>query len=276
MSYEILLYPRRPGQSWDEVIAEDEQDGPGLDQTSLNRGVARFRRIEARLREQLTEPVRTWVAEETDGDVLGEFDATESGLRVELYDRAAQVSFPWSGPEAPVTDLARTAIEIVAEETGFEPYDAEVGREFTGDFDDAAGRAAMERAAREAEENPEPETLTDGDTDGTDPATPVDPRQQAAEDMQRRLQEQDPAKLRRRSRLYVILGVVLVAYGVWRIMEGDSGFLTWLILGIGAFDLLGGWMMSAMATQVEAARRQQGTVDGGGTTTADRGDGAAD
>ena len=27
MSYEILLYPRQPGQDWDEVLAADERHG---------------------------------------------------------------------------------------------------------------------------------------------------------------------------------------------------------------------------------------------------------
>ena len=72
MSYDISLYPRTPGQDWDSVIEADQQEGPAMDQAQLDSGLATFRRIEARLREQLTEPVEVWVAEETDGDVVGE------------------------------------------------------------------------------------------------------------------------------------------------------------------------------------------------------------
>ncbi|AXH96812.1 hypothetical protein [Ornithinimicrobium avium] len=88
MSYDILLYPRRAGQDWTEVVEADEQethDDALLDEAALADGVATFGRIEARLREQVTGPVETWVAEETGGDVFGEFSATDTGLQVELF-----------------------------------------------------------------------------------------------------------------------------------------------------------------------------------------------
>ena len=138
MSYDITLYPRQPGQDWDEVIAADELDGPAMDEAQLAAGVSTFRRIEARLREQLTEPVEVWVAEETDGDVLGELTGTESGLQVELYDRSASVSFPAADrPDREAFHrLVRKAVRIVAEETGYEAYDPQLRAPSDGTIDE--------------------------------------------------------------------------------------------------------------------------------------------
>ena len=151
MSYDILLYPRQPGQTWEQVVEADEQDGPEGTQADLDAGVATFRRIEARLREQLTEPVETWVAEEVGGDVYGELSALDSGLQVELYDRSASVSFPYGGgtDRGELHDRARHAVRIVGEETGYEAYDPQRERTFDGLFDDEAGHAEARRIAAE-------------------------------------------------------------------------------------------------------------------------------
>lgn len=266
MSYDIALYPRQPGQDWDAVIEADQQDGPAMDQAQLDAGVATFRRIEARLREQLTEPVEVWVAEETDGDVVGELDATESGLQVELYDRSASVSFPyWERDNLPAFhDLVRRAVAIVADETGYQAYDPQTGSAFDGTFSDESGLAATRSLA--AGEDPGATAGAVGaDASGAAGAAVgsggigdrMDPRR-------------SPQALRRRAWLYVVIGVILTFFGAQRWMAGDTGLLTWFILGIGAFDLIGGWLMFTTSRRL-AEHEAAGTTGASGTPTDDDG-----
>ncbi|USQ77351.1 hypothetical protein [Ornithinimicrobium cryptoxanthini] len=293
MSYEILLYPRTPGQDWVEVLEADEVDGPEMDLATLNQGVARFRRIEARLREQLTEPVRTWVAEELDGDVLGELQTKDSRLRVDLYDRSALVSAPYGGPGAAVHDLVRQAVEIVAAETGYEAYDPQVGSTFDGSFDDEAGQASLSRVPDQddlwAEEAPshidgemrptdaatasalEGQVVDDGDQDG-----PLDPRAERARLIQERRQQlleqrRNPAALRRRGWFYVLLGVIFTAIGLMRLSAGESAVLTWLFLGVGVFELIGAWLLFSQARQADPHQGQQSSGSGQSADTVDDG-----
>ncbi|MCK0112519.1 hypothetical protein MWU75_10250 [Ornithinimicrobium sp. F0845] len=279
MTYEILLYPRTPGQDWVEVLAADETDGPVLDQTGLNRGVATFRRVEARLRDQLAEPVRTWVAEELDGDVLGQLQTRDSGLRVDLNDRSASVSAPYGGPGAPVQDLVRQAVEIVAAETGYEAYDPQRGDTFDGSFDDVAAQASPVRtpdqddlwAEEPASHDPEGgesadaasgAALHDSVADDEDHDAPLDPRAERARLIQERRQElleqrSTPKALRRRGWVYVVFGVLLTVIAVMRVSAGQTDFLTWLFLGFGAFELVGAWLLFSQATRAEAAQGQE-------------------
>lgn len=227
MSYDILLYPRRPGQEWAEVVEADEEETPDddlRDEKALAEGVATFGRIEARLREALTGPVETWVAEETGGDVFGEFSETDSGLQVELFHGSAAVSFPyWDRDDlAGFHEQVRRAVTIVAEETGYEPYDPQTEDTFDGTFADEEGREATRALSGEVVED-EPT------------ARPVDPRQ-------------EPAFLRRRGMLYLVLGVLLTLYGLWRLTgAGGTGWITVVVLVIGVLDLLGGLMMLGLA-----------------------------
>ncbi|WP_134771979.1 hypothetical protein [Ornithinimicrobium flavum] len=280
MSYDISLYPRTPGQDWDSVIEADQQEGPEMDRAQLDSGVATFRRIEARLREQLTEPVEVWVAEETDGDVVGELTALDSGMQVELYDRSASVSFPyWGREDLPAFhDLVRRTVAIVADETGYQAYDNQTGSTFDGTFDDQAGRELTRRLGAEgagpgsggmtegyaagAGDGAGPggagfgatgagEGGADGATDATAPgAAPAQPDPRRS-----------PRTLRRRGWLYVIIGLVLTVFGLQRWLAGDTGVLTWFVLGIGAFDLIGGWLMFQLARQ--AAPEEPGASAGG-------------
>lgn len=246
MTYDISLYPRRPGQDWAEVVAADEVEGPGMDQAQLDTGVATFRRIEARLREQLTEPVQVWVAEETDGDVLGELTATDSGLQVELYDRSASVSFPARERADRETfhQLVRQAVRIVADETGYEAYDPQTGRTYDGLMDEAVtddgspvGGATGTTGATVVGDNDGAQADTTG-TAGVQPR--LDPRA-------------DPRMLRRRGWVYLVIGFVLGVIGVLRWTDGDRGWFTWIILAIAAFDLLGGQLMLSMSRQLKAS-----------------------
>lgn len=293
MNYEILLYPRTPGQDWVEVLAADEADSPQMDLAGLNRGVAVFRRVEARLREQLAEPVRTWVAEELDGDVLGQLQTRDSSLRVDLYDRSASVSAPYGGPGDPVHDLVREAAEIVAAETGYEAYDPQRGATFDGSFDDEAGQALPSQTADQddlwAADGPNHDTGVSPPSDAaTEPALegrvvdeedqdgPLDPRAERARLIQERRQQlleqrRNPAALRRRGWFYVIFGVILTAIGLMRLADGDTEVLTWLFLGVGAFELVGAWLLFSQAGQVEPPQDPQASDAGQSSGTVDEG-----
>lgn len=278
MTYEILLYPRTPGQVWAEVIAADEADSPDMDLVTLNRGVASFRRIEARLRDQLTEPVRTWVPEALDGDILGELQTRDSGLRVDLYDRSALVSAPYGGAGAPGVDLVRQAVEIVAAETGYEAYDPQVGDTFDGSFHDKAGQASLSRVTDQddlwAEADPstsEGEAISpDAQTatplegrivDDEDQDGPLDPRAERARLVQERRQQlleqrREPGALRRRGWMYLVFGAVLTGLALLRLADGDTEVFTWLFLGIGVFELLGARVAFSQARQAQEQRDQ--------------------
>lgn len=284
MSYEILLFPREPGQEWSQVLAADDEDGPDLDLAAINRGVARFRRIEAGLREELTEPVRTWVAEELGGDVLGELQTRDSRLRVDLYDRSASVSAPAADPAAPVQDLIRRAVEIVAAETGYEPYDPTRQDTFDGTLDEESARAWEARADDQDDlwaGNPATGQTTGVDTDETaavaqlegqvmdeaDQERPLDPREERARllaERRRQIEEQrrDPAVLRRRAWFYVIFGVLMAIMGGLRLAEGDTGILTWLFVGVALFELVGARLLFTQSKLAQEQRDQEATETG--------------
>lgn len=272
MSYEISLYPRTPGADWAQVISEDETDGPTIDQETLDRGVATFRRIEAQLREQLTEPLEVWVAEETDGDVFGELTAADSGLQVELYDRSASVSFPVRAREdrAMFLDQVRRAVRIVASETGYEAYDPQTGRSFDGLIEEQG----LEHDARYAAPTG-PATVTAGDSGaGSEMGTgasaagaagagagAVGGMGAANANANAALERMDPRMLSRRAWLYMILGIILGVLGFMRFTTGDTGWLTWLIIGFAAFNVLAGAMLRGLANQ---ARLRQERAEGTG------------
>lgn len=256
MTYDIALYPRTPGQSWADVVAADEQDGPSVDEAALEAGVATFRRIEARLREHLTEPVEVWVAEETDGDVFGELTAPESGLQVELYDRSASVSFPVRPREdrAHFLDQVRRAVRIVATETGYEAYDPQTGRSFDGLIEEE-GLSPDDLAHPAA-----PATVTAGETTGGPGATGAAGGGAGAGAAA--LQQMDPRMLRRRAILYIVLGAILAVFAFLRFAEGDTGWFAWLIAGFAAFNLIAGVMLRGLSKQAEArAAAADGTAD---------------
>lgn len=255
MTYEIAFYPGRPGSGWDDLIAADQQDGPPLDQAALDDGVATFRRIEAALREQLTEPVEVWVAEELDGDVIGELTAAESGLQVELYDRSASVSFPRRDRDdrSAFHQQVRQAVRVVAAETGYEAYDPQTGRAFDGLIDDQGpgSGATVEPAAA---------TAAPGAGLGVAPGAPGRPDPTSDPRM-------DPKMLRRRSTLYLVMGLVLAVFGFLRFSSGDTGWLTWVTIGFAFFTLLGASMMRSMAKQVEQRRAEPAGPGTGSETT---------
>lgn len=273
MSYDISLYPRQPGQDWAEVVEADHVDGPAVDQAQLDTGVATFRRIEARLREQLTEPVEVWVAEETDGDVFGELTAADSGLQVELYDRSASVSFPVRDREdrALFLDQVRRAVRIVATETGYEAYDPQTGRTFDGLIEEEGLEHDTGYAAPTT-----PATVTAGESvpaegagaTGSTAAPAATGLSAANANANATLERMDPTMLNRRAWLYLFLGVVLAVFGFMRFSAGETSWLTWLIIGFAAFNLLAGSMLRALAKQ-SRLRQEQAAAEQGTTPTTD-------
>lgn len=279
MSYDILLYPRSAGQTWDDVIAadEDETDPTTLaDEEALAQGVSTFRRIEARLREVLPGDVESWVAEETGGDVYGELSSTQTGLQVELFAGSAAVSFPYREHDdlPSFHEQVRQAVRVVAEETGYEAYDPQKGETFDGNLHDESGREAVRqlgtgreddvarRGSTAADLSP---GMTDPDrmsTTGDRPDAPAPAQRPAPADPR-----QDPSFLRKRGILYVALGVLLSVFGLWRLVGGDGGWLTILVLGIGVMDLLGGLFMLSLSRRIGAASSAgtDGPASGGPT-----------
>lgn len=260
MSYDILLYPRTPDQPWDDVLAADEEeadDATLADAAALEQGLATFRRIEERLRQVLPGELDTWVAEETGGDVYGELTDPETGLQVELFAGSASVSYPYRehADLHSFHEQVRQTVRVVAEETGYDVYDPQTGADFDGSFADQAGRDAArelggvgpEAAAGSATAaDSETATVSPGEAAEADPATtrPADPRQ-------------DPAFLRRRGTLYLALGALLAAVGAWRLSGGSTGWLTWLVIIIGVFDLLGGLFMLSLSRRIQAAEESR-------------------
>lgn len=262
MSYDISFYPRQPGQDWEAAIEADQQDGPEMTQEQLDAGVATFRRIEATVREHLTEPLEVWVAEETDGDVLGELTGLESGLQVELFDRSAAVSFPYQErPDAAAFhDQVRQVVRIVGQETGYEAYDAQTGRAFDGIIDDGPGIEAARALGDTTDGYGGSPVAQAGSAPGADGEVTDTAYPGAATDPDRPDPRRDPKLLRRRAWLYLVIGFILTALGLQRWLSGDTGILTWFVLGIGAFDLVGGWMMMNLSRRIAEVESQGGIL----------------
>lgn len=258
MSYDILLYPREPGQDWATVLEADEAETDEAvleDPAALEGGVATFRRIEARLREVLGDDVESWVAEETGGDVFGELSDATTGLQVELYHGSASVAFPYREREdaAGFHDQVRRAVQVVAEETGFEAYDRQRDDTFDGTIDDGPGLAAA-RGSAQQEGAPLEGTVVAGSGGPIAPGEAPEgvPTTTSPADIR-----QDPAFMRRRGWLYLVLGALLTAYGLWRLTTPATGWLTGLVLAIGVFDLLGGLFMLSIARRIEGEAKPQ-------------------
>lgn len=244
MTYDITLYPRRPGQDWAEAIDAAEADDETLaaDEGALATGVDTFRRIEGRLRDVLDGPLESWTAEETGGDVYGELTATETGIAVELFDRSAEVSFTDTDGEGEERDelhrqVLRT-VEVVAKETGYVAYDPQTGDAFDGVIRDASTLPA-DGIPADGTGMPEDGTAQpDGSQGGTDPVTDrPDPRR-------------NPASLRRRGWIYLLLGAVLVALAGRQFGDGGGGIFTIVLMVIGVLDVLGGLFLLSVAKRM--------------------------
>ncbi|WP_298751857.1 hypothetical protein [uncultured Serinicoccus sp.] len=241
MSYDITLCPRRPGQDWEEALATADAEDTAVetDEQALAAGVETFRRIEARLREVVDGEVETWVAEETGGDVYGELRALDTGLQVELFDRSASVTVPEDAPgDAATLDAqVRGAVEAVRQETGYEAYDHHRGETFDGTVAAPAAPATVETAG-----------ASEGAEGAAAGAEAGGPGRRAAADAARR----NPASLRRRGWIYLVLGIVITILAIQRLGSGDTGALTIILLVIGVLDLLGGALLVAVSQRPAA------------------------
>lgn len=146
MSYDVILVPRRDGQSWkhalDEVELRADSDEP-LD----DRRLAQWTAIERRLLERASEI-----------DVFADASVVEAsftvGLQVSLFADEACVSYPYWEQEDPdaFRALVVDAVRIVEEETGFEAWDPQTGQAFDGTLDDETGLAAVRKMNAEGGE----------------------------------------------------------------------------------------------------------------------------
>ena len=275
MSYDIVLLPRQPDQDWDAVLAADEADTPEevlADESAMTAGVETFRRIEGRLRRFLTGDAETWVAEETGGDVLGEFESTDTGIRVELYHGSASVSLPYREADnlAGLHIKVREAVRIVAEETGYEAYDPQTRAPFDGTLHEgdlraaalaggAAGSGMDASPADRAEDyappshaavvHPSGEGTVDGTVADEEPAKELTPREQRLQAMIEA--RRDPVRVRRRAYFDLALTAAIVAWVLYRQQAGDTGFLTTVLMILAFMNLVSGTLGLRSARRLE-------------------------
>ena len=264
MSYDISLYPRQPGQDWDQVLAADEAldpDGDGGSQAELDAAVATFARIESRVSLFLPGEQDSWVAEETGGDVYGELVDSATGLQVDLYHGSAAVTFPYWQHEDAQTFYRRVAevVRIVAEETGYQAYDNQTGTDFVA-VDEGRVGSAMETLA-------EVGALTvagQSSTDAQDDEEELDPRAARAKAREEILKARmeaarDPQLVRRRAKFDIFLGIAMVTFGLWSRTQGSEGWLNLLVLVVGGMTLIGGVVGLRTAAKLAAEKdKEQG------------------
>ncbi|MFX0537431.1 hypothetical protein ACQBAT_00315 [Ornithinimicrobium sp. Y1847] len=273
MTYEILLYPRTAGQSWDEVIANAEADTPDEvlgDEAAMAEGVKTWEAMEDRLREVLAGPVETWVAEETGGDVFGEAEAPWSGIKVELFHGAAAVSVDGDAADADVQEMMRKAVGIVASQTGYEPYDPQAKAPFYGSFVGVAGSSSRGAALGSGRPTDELGTVNQADLAGglggpggsggsggsgaevpgvgaQAPGAGAGVAGAAGAPGGRVDPLRDPTSLRRRGKFYFVLGALLLGLAGWRMSMGEATWLTYFLLILGVLEVLGGFMLMRRA-----------------------------
>lgn len=210
MSYDIILMPRRPGQSWESALDDDGAETRG--RQALQQV---WSRIESRLGATLDGEIDSRRAEnDDDGSTIGELAVMESGLQVQLFVGQAAVSFPfWEQEDSPAFHRQVTeAVRVVAEETGYAAYDPQTDQGFDGTFDDEVGIAFTQRLG-----------AGDGSTDGTGPPPVEAPPFYSG---------------RRRAGTYLLIGlIVTLAAGTW-LLTGNGGALSWVALAIGVADLV--------------------------------------
>lgn len=272
MSYEISLYPRRPGQDWEEVLEADDAldpEGDGGDEAQLAEGVETFGRIEARLRELITEPVETWVAQGTGGDVYGEFSVPESGLQVDLYHGSAAVTFEHQERDDEELEAfhqqVRQAVRIVAEETGYQAYDAQTKDSFDETFAEHpdAGAGADAGSA---------EGATGQGEDGKPELTPRQAMRQRALEARR-----DPVRMRRRAKFDIAFGLAMVAFATWARNSGSGGLLNTIVLVLGVITLFGGIFVLLNGRRAQQAQQaEQESTASQESSAGDQGSSAGD
>lgn len=218
MSYDIVLLPRRPGQSWEDAL---EQRSPDDRSPAELRQV--WARVEARLTETLTGEVESWTAEPdftpTAGagyeQTIGELNVVDAGIQIELFHGQAAVSFPYWDREdrAAFHDQVAEAVRVLAEETGYSAYDPQADRPFDGTFADDEGLAFTQQLG-----------ASHGSVNWSGPA-----------------QSDPPVPFysgRRRAGTYLVIGAAVTLAAVASLLSGNSGTLSWVALAIGVLDLV--------------------------------------
>jgi hypothetical protein len=214
MSYDIVLVPRREGQSWEEALRAGSADTRSREELREVWG-----RIESRLTRTLTGELDSWSEEaDADGPTVGELSVTDSGLQVQLFLGQAAVSFPYWHQDDPDAfhQQVREAVRVVEEETGYAAFDPQTDSAFDGTFDDEPGidftRGLHDQppaSASASHAQVEPRAFYSG---------------------------------RRRAGTYLVIGaIVTVAAALW-LTTGRGGTMSWVALAIGVADLFIGGM----------------------------------
>ena len=222
MSYDITLVRRRPDQSWHDAMSYSSPDPRGRAEM-----VRIWDRIESRLSGVLEGQVEVWrtdvgdergVESEDSGSasltsLIAELSVVETGLQVELFDGQASVAFPYWEQDDPESfhTLVGEVVRIVAEETGYAPYDGQTDAPFDGTVDDGPGLEAVRRLQR-----------SDRSAEAAVP-------------------HHDPSRGwysgRRRAVTYLAVGVIVTVAATLSLLSGNGGALSWLALAIGVVDL---------------------------------------
>lgn len=202
MSYAIILTAAEESGTF---LSEDEQ--------TRARGVETFNRIESRTRQLLGDDAGTWRPTEPGAASFGEVTDRSTGLQVVLTGEGAQVRFPIDGYADATTlhERARQLIRIVQEETGWDAYDAQTERDFDGRFH-VVDRPVVAPTA------------------GMTTAGPTGAESEPARALLK--------SLKRRAITSYILAAVILGAAVWDLTVGSVGTFTWVLLVIGAINLI--------------------------------------
>jgi hypothetical protein len=145
MSYDFLLLPRDPGQSWDQVLEASER--LALEEGDRPPGPAartKLERIADRL--QAHDPQLERFTGERHIELT---QADDTGIQVSLFcgELSVSVAYWHTGPAArAVMQIAWSYLSILEQETGWEVYDRQLGRSLdrARDLDEVtAGYAKM-------------------------------------------------------------------------------------------------------------------------------------
>lgn len=261
MTYDILLVPRRPGQSWDDAL--DEAEGRDVITVAMDaERLAQWQRIVAALRERLPGGLEQRVAED-------ECEAThESGLQVSLYPDEAAVTFPYGersdadAYHAAVVDVVR----LVAAETGLEAWDAQADAPFDGRIHDETGQATNRRHEEQASDRSTTDAMAERALRGdvgpdTGPtaivdagAVPAAAAGAAGADGPVVPAETDLARQRKGALRYIALGVVILVIALLLRTQGEASTLSGLAVAIGVADIvIGGLMFRSYRRRAAAA-----------------------
>ena len=156
MSYDFLLMPRDPGQSWRELLDANEQRILEQGDSPLS-PAARIRLEQIADRLQAHDPQLERVTTERYIELTR---ADDAGIQVSLFPGEAAVTIAYwhPGPAArAVMQIVWTYLAILEQETGWEVYDGQLGRSLnrSQDLDEVTGWYA-DLTARLHKRFPEP------------------------------------------------------------------------------------------------------------------------